>query len=189
MPDVWEVVFSGVYYSQLWQHKMHFVQLDTFNGTAQSFCINLRENWVNIQRGMQTSSVSFTSINAKRIVGQLEQFVLPLQITGAHSPETQWITFVAGVIQKKTGVPGRAHLGRIYVPGIRGGGTQFGQLTANELTLWQAVCDDLVSEWVNPTPNGMKLVVKHPEGFTEVTTLLMRPVLGCMRSRNIGVGN
>lgn len=185
---IYECIFSGTYYAQLWQNKFHLESVDGFAGDAQTVANALNTDWVFQFRGNQVSDVVWSSINVKRLGSSAEQFILPLALTGVHAGEPQRASFIAGVMQKKTGLAGRANRGRFYIPGIRGGGTQSGLIVGNEFTFWQSACNVLASKFINPLPHNLRLVVKHPEGTTPVTSLVMRQILGVMRTRNIAVG-
>lgn len=186
---LYEAVFSGLIYGQVWNWKLHFDAREGGPNDAQEVANTLHQFWWGNTRLMMTSSVSLATIAvSKRDGPSLEQFTKPIQETGAHSPETQSMSFMAGVIQKKTGLGGRKHRGRFYVPGIRMGATQFGIISQLELQNWGDVTDALKAAFIDPLTTGLQLVVKNEEGFTVVTDLVMRPILGVMRTRNIGVG-
>lgn len=185
---LYEVIFSGTYYSQLWQHRFHLESVQGFTGDPSTICDSLIANWVPHERGFQVNDVVWATVNVKNISGLPQQTIKPIALTGSQAGEPQSTSFVAGVIQKKTGLAGKANRGRLYVPGIRRGGTQLGQIVGSELQNWTNVCNQLKINWCNPTPHNLRLVIKHPEGSTPVTELVMRQVLGCIRTRNIAVG-
>lgn len=187
MGDIFEVVFTGTYYSQLWQNKVHFERVEGAP-TAQSVALGLKEKWVFWMRQMQVSDVLWVNLQVKRLSGLQDIHVEPLAVTGAQAQETQRASFICGVMRKHTGLAGRANRGRLHIPGIRGGATQFGRIVASELALWNGVFIELKPFFFEAFPYGVRLVIKHPEGSTPVTSMSMRDILGSMRTRNIGVG-
>ena len=186
---LYEVIFTGTYYAQLWQNRFHLESVEGFVGDAQTIANALNTDWVFQFRGNQVSDVVWSNINVKRLSAPFEQHILPIGLTGAHAGEPQRASFIAGVMQKKTGLAGKQNRGRFYIPGIRGGGTQGGLIVGNELTFWTSACNVLKSKFIDPLPHNVRLVIKHEEGSTPVTSLVMRQVLGCIRTRNIGVGS
>ena len=187
---IWEVVFSGLVYGQLWQNKVHFGEV---NGGLQpdDIATIMLLNWVPHMRQFQTSDVTWATIQVKNVSVPLgQQFTLGIQTTGAQSGEGQRFSFAAGVVQKNSGLSGRKNRGRIYIPGIRGGGTLFGQFQQFELANWNAQLNTIGQNFIAPTPHNLRLVIRHKDGSqeTEVTGLQMRPILGVMRTRNIAVG-
>jgi len=185
---LYEVVFTGLWWSQLWQNKVHFNSIAPIDaaGVALEMYTNF---WGNYKQGM-ISDVSLVNIAVTRKEGNvLEQHTRAVQETGVHSGEPGNTIFRAGVIQKKTGLAGRKERGRIYAPGIRGGGVERGVLTFNEQQVWNAITGAIKGAFIDPGTSDLRMVIKHPEGFTNVTELTMRPVMGVMRTRNIGVGS
>lgn len=185
---IYEVIFSGTYYSQLWQHRFHLESVVGFAGNTSTICDLLIANWVPHERGFQVSDVVWSTVNVKNISGAPEQTIKPIALTGSQAGEPQRASFIAGVIQKKTGLAGRSNRGRLYVPGIRAGGTVLGQIVGPEMTNWTNVCAQLRINWCGDGIHGLRLVIKHPEGSTPVTDLVMRAILGSIRTRNIAVG-
>jgi hypothetical protein len=185
---IWEVVFSGTRYAQMWQNKLHFESLEGFAGDAQSISNLMDTHYVEPMKFLQTNETLWLSIAVKQLGGSPVQFTKPLAKQGGQGGEPQNFTFVAGVVQKKTGLAGRANRGRIYVPGIRGGEHQGGVFTAPNLANWTTQLNLISAQFINPLPHSLRMVVKHPEGSTPVSSLNMRPILGVMRTRNIGVG-
>lgn len=184
---LYEVVLSGLWFSQLWQNKLHFNSTESID--ADGVCLSIRDNWWANIRQVMTGSVSLVQITATRREGvALEQFTLPVNAFGAQVPEDGGVPFVAIVIQKKTGLAGKSKRGRFYLPGARRGETIQGKLSNLELTNWNAVTNALTAAYIDPQTEPLQLVIKHPEGFTTVTGLQTRQTLGCMRSREVGVG-
>lgn len=186
---VWEVVLSGVYYLQVWQNKLHF-ESGEGGMDAQTVANLIDLKWVEEIRQPQVADVFYQAIIVTRKDGGLlEQFTKPIAKQGAQAAETQSASFIAGVIQKKTGQAGRSKRGRVFVPGTRQGGRFLNQFTSGELALWNVRCANLKAAFIDPAPDNLRLIIKHPEGFTAVTDLNMRPHLGVMRSRNTFVGS
>jgi hypothetical protein len=185
---VYEVVISGTIYGQLWQNRLHFQTVEGFVGDAQTIAGPLNNVFVFWYKQMMHSATAFTNINVKNISGPADQFILANPQTGAQAAENQNLSFAAVVIQKKTGLAGKANRGRLYAPGHRQGGTQQGKLVGNELANWQLAMNNIAQNFINPLPHNFKLVIKHPEGTTDVTSLVVRDVLGVIRTRNIAVG-
>lgn len=185
---IYEAVFFGLYYGQAWNNKVHFESVEA-NVTAQSVSTALAQNWVPSMKAMQVNDVQWFGVSVKTLgQGLGEQFTTPLNTTGGQAGEPQRASFIAGVVQKKTGLAGRANRGRIYVPGIRGGATHLGLIDAPEIEFWRLRLDEIRGNFISSQPFGVRLVLKHPEGSTPVTEVVMRPILGVMRTRNIGVG-
>jgi len=184
---LYEVVFSGTYYGQLWQNKVHFASVNG-GGDMVPIAAGIRDNWVFWMRQVQTNDVQWTQFTMKELSAPGGIHVEPLGVTGAQAGEPQRASFICGVMRKNTGLAGRKNRGRIHIPGIRQGGTQLGRIVGQELVNWNITAAQLMAKFVNPTPFGIHLVIKNQEGHVTVTSLTMRDVLGTMRTRNIGVG-
>jgi len=185
---IYEAIFFGLYYGQTWNNKCHFESVEG-SVTAQSISTALAQNWVPSMKAFQTNEVHWDGVSVKSLTaGSGEQFTTPLNVVGGQAGEVQYVSFSAGVVQKKTGLSGRSNRGRIYVPGIRAGATHLGRIDQFELDNWALKLDEIRGNFISSQPFGVRLVVKHPEGSTPVTDLVMRPILGVMRTRNIGVG-
>jgi len=188
---IFEVTFAGQMYGQTWNNVCHF---NSGEGAVspQEVAAVLNSEWVDQMKTFQTNDVKWFTIQVKKIsAGPQEQFTLAINKFGGQAGEPQSNTFVAGVIQKHTGLAGRKFRGRIYVPGIRRGGTSLGIFQDFELTNWNNICGQLMTRFCDPASTGLRLII-HGEGEshdTPVVQLAMRPIIGVMRTRNIGVGN
>jgi hypothetical protein len=186
---IYEVVISGGWMAQLWQSKLHFDVQSADD--AQSLCAIIAAQWIGEVRLAQTANVTYTLVTARKLSGGvLDQASLPLAVTGAHSPENQFVPFVAVVMHKRTGLSGRANRGRVHFPGVRQGTINLGTLTIDGVNEWNTVASVLLQRFGPSSPFNIHLVIHHTidGGTTAVQTLACSPVLGPLATRKVGRG-
>lgn len=185
------VVISGRLYNQLVQNRI-YVQCEQFQ-EVDEVAAHIWNSWINTLRQQQTQSLRYSEVVVTRIEPPSNtSFSDVRSVLGFHQEEPQALSFGAGVIRFQTGLAGRQNRGRYYAAGYRQGATFLGQFTADELTQWKAKTDLLQEFYTGPSggSTGLNLLIRHEKagGFTAVTSIAMRPIIGVVRRRNIGVG-
>jgi hypothetical protein len=188
--SIWKVTVSMTFMGQLNQNRL-YVNDQAENGTGDAVCAYIRDHWVNNVKFAMNAGVVFTQVDAVRVGASGDQATLLLLNThGSQSEETQTCPFAAWVLQFRTGISGRKFRGRAYIPGYRFGDQQFGRITAGGVTIWSSVLLALNEDLTDHGGSNMNLVIhgEHESHDTPVTSIQLRPIMGSMRRRNIGVG-
>lgn len=192
MGGIHRVVVSGTIYSQLWQNRFYIKNGNEGPGiTDEEICNHFLVNWVEWVRKPLINDVKFLSIESKAI-GSGAGFTLPIAKAGGQLVDNQSITFMAGVLRFQTALAGRKHRGRCYIPGVSLGQWTNGQINANGIAAWTETLAKLNERFVEGGEFADIWLVIHGETEshdTTVTRVFLRPILGCQRRRNIGVGS
>lgn len=192
MGGIHRVVLSGTMYQQLWQNRFYIKNGDdqTAGITDEEICNHFLVNWVEHVRQPLVNDVRFLSIDSKA-VGSASGFTMPISKAGAQSPSNQIPTFMAWVLRFQTALAGKAFRGRCYVPGVRLGDWENGQINAAGIQAWTAPLQVLNERFVQGGAFADIWLVIHGETQshdTTVTRVFVRSILGVQRRRNIGVG-
>jgi hypothetical protein len=185
-------VISMSFYSQLCQNVVFFDNPDGAISLFQAATL-IEQQWVARIKAPLPHDVKFTRIqvyDADQPAVQPADIVLALE--GDQASDNQLYTVVAWVLQYTTELAGRTQHGRSYIPGVLKGFHTNGVMNINGLNTWTASIDGLMGSFVNPATSGLLLVIKHKNtqlGTTHVANIKVRPTVGTMRTRNIGVGN
>lgn len=189
-------------FGQLCQSGMHF-QFLTIGATATGLATDFDTNLVATFAAAVAADVSYESITVEAVapptLATIERDISPdvagTQVGEALPPAN------AAVFSLRTPNKGRRYRGRFYLSGIERTFGNAGQVDGAGLTALQALATALDARYgVGGTSADYRMVVHSPEDLTaepprvgtittDVTSIVVDPVIRTQRRRQIGVGS
>lgn len=190
--NVFRVTVTAVLYGQQCQNVIHLSGPSSDPGQMSVLATEIRDVWVEKVRGVITQDVKFVNINVRLLGSQFAPFDKTINVNGAGSASNQQIPFACYVIRLRSALIGRKGHGRVYIPGVLNGVTDFGLLNQSTLNFWSPRLADIMAAFGPGGTSTFRLgvgpKVNTTANFKEVINLQMAPTLGSQRRRNIGIG-
>lgn len=185
------VTASGIFLGQLNQNVWHFNNPDgglTHDQVKQE----VLDNFIFYLRNLQNAGYSWTSMIVQKVDGTPD---LPTVYSlsgqagvfsgaGAH-------VCLAALFSIRTPQPGRHGHGRFYMGGVHGSSVVDSVMPSATLTNYQSKAASIVARFKVGGAGPLQLVVcrrSNPADKFFMTDIVVRPVFGIQRRRNIGVG-
>lgn len=153
------------------------------------------ETWCEILRPAVCTQVTFFKVQVDDITGGPNGpfFVKQILKTGSGTNDTAVQLSSNWVLKLETGIGGKKHRGRIYVPGMSPGFTNSGLIASNGVALWATPLQNIRLNFITGGANCRFALVVHGrkdagDVFTRVTQIDLRITPGCQRRRMVGVG-
>jgi len=185
------VVMTGSILGQRVQNVLHFNNPD---GALSNFAISeeLKPNWITVLRNVQNNQLQWVEISVQRVdTAGFSADVFTVTAAAGSLSGPAALTFACPVVSIRTGVAGRAGHGRFYIFGLHGESIDNGSFESGAFAAYQVRVNDLKNRYKSGGTGPITLGVcsrSNPIDFKPMTDLIVRPVLGVQRRRNLGVG-
>ena len=192
---LYRVTISGLVNSNTFNNVLHLA-FDAVDPTPEQTVTNIIDaQWIERVKKFQSNQVQYLNINARNVSSPgPAAFNKTINKLGTGGPAASGDNPVmAAVLKFQTAVAGRTGRGRVHLGGIRlTTSANLGILTAATLASWQPDIDAIAAALLQGGSEGVALSIANrtdPSGSTKsITAIVIRPVLGTMRSRNWGAG-
>ncbi len=200
--DIYSLTYIWTLHGQICNYVLH-LKAKSAAATATTLVDTQLNFWIDTVRLLMSSECVFVSKRALRTVGaspdEAEKTFTGTVLGSVASPCPS--SFIASVWSTRTGGFGRRKRGRVFIGGIPLSHILNSQLTTSGLGSHQNNSNSLVnrygaagtdSNWqwgVWSRLNGGSGTVINAVGFTPITLVNVKAVLGSQRKRKIGVGN
>ena len=191
MSNLAEVRLIGAMYGSQWNNVIHFRRVNGSGVDGPSLVAVLNANFLPAYRNTVPRDVLFQRWEIRDANNNnLAPFVSDIGLQGNNSGDDELFPSIAYVIQKRTLLGGPSNRGRLFAPGVWKGDFKFGLAGPNAHARWQQVFDIWGPAFIGSGVGDWHLTVRHHVDGTDelVTSLLLSPNPGHMRTRKIGVG-
>jgi hypothetical protein len=189
--SVVRVVMTGTMLGQRMQNVLHFLNPD---GALSNFAISeeLKPNWITVLRSAQNNTLAWTQITVQKVdapAGPIDVFPItaaPGSLVGEPAP-----TALCPLVSIRTQTPGRAGHGRFYIFGMHRESILNGQFQPDALNFYKVQVAQIENRYKAGGSGPITLGVcsrANPGDIKLMTALIVRPIFGIQRRRNIGVG-
>jgi len=185
------VIMTGSILGQKMQNVLHFQNPD---GALTNLQISeeLKPNWITVLRNVQNNQLQWTEISVQRVdsPGFAADVYTVTAAPGSLSGSAA-LTFACPVVSIRTGVAGRAGHGRFYIFGLHGDSVSNGAFQSGAFAAYQTYVGNLKNRYKSGGTGPIVLGVcprNNPVDFKPMTDLIVRPIFGVQRRRNLGVG-
>jgi hypothetical protein len=209
--DVWHIATVGKYHGQEVVNTYH-IRMKSGDATIETAVDSIILNFLEALDNHQSSALSWNVVRARQLVGGdgAYELELPAPVVG-DLPQDTLPTQIALVVSLKTGFAGRRKRGRLYIPGNVEPHTENSLWHPDVVALFQTVFNTAVqalgkngtSQWHEwgvysrrnggvPIPGTSPVQYGPPwslEGFTAITSAVVKNVPATQRRRRIGVGS
>src|SRR6266478_6455767 len=189
--SVMRVIMDGLYLAKKCQNVLHFNNPDGAS-SHENIRDELIAHWLPILRNMQNNGLSYTQVSIQTVSSPPDVASLfPLSgqsgaLSGAGAPSV-----LCGLFSIRTSFPGRHGHGRFYSFGVHQDSVLNGVFQSGALAAYVTAANSLVDRYKTGGTGPITLVVcprADPSSFHPMTAIIVRPVFGIQRRRNIGVG-
>jgi len=186
------VVMTATFLGQRCQNVLHFLNPDGAL-THLEISEELKPNFITQLRNVQNNQCSWTQISVQNVG------------TGAGPADVYSITGAAGslsgagavpaicpVVSIRTGTAGRHGHGRFYIMGLHAESIANGTFQTDALAAYQTYVNNIKNRYKSGGTGPITMVVcprSDPMSYHVMTDLIVRPIFGIQRRRNIGVGS
>lgn len=188
--SIMRVTISSTYVGQVFQNVLHFSNPD---GAASH--LQIRDDLFNFflvsLRNLQNIGHVYTQLHVQTVsTPQDIATIFPITAAGAFSGAGAHVC-IAAVFSIRTGTPGRHGHGRFYMGGVQQDSVVNSAMAAGTQASYALRAGEIVTRYNASGPSLLILGVAprdDPSAFIPMTNIVVRPVYGIQRRRNIGVG-
>lgn len=190
MPRVVRVTISGLDYNQVTQNVLHFRHVaDPYN--AQAIAAEIIAGWIPNVQFFSKSNFSYRNVLVQDIeVPANPTASIPINMAGFGASSTRAPSFWSAVIKIQTPVGGRHGRGRIFLAGLHADAFESGILGSLFQTQALDHLNALIARYGPTGTSDLRLVVLNrvDNSQSDMVNLVLRPIPGIQRRRNIGIG-
>lgn len=178
-------------YGQNVMNVLHFHVPDFVESMIPTIATDIRDNWINSVRAVQTANLLYTRINLSKVDNSMVPYDLAIAINGAASAQNEMVPYFCHLLQLRTAAAGRRGRGRVYMAMVNPLLHFQGTLTPPFAALWNTPIANIMAAF---GPGGSKpySLCVNPHSTTEdpkdVQSISVGPYTAVQRRRNIGVG-